>query len=396
MIDIAARQFGYDRIDLRRRNLIPPKAQPYANPLGMTYDCGDYAKVMDRALALSDWKGFDKRKRESKTQQEAARHRACQLSRDHQRRAARMVEGRREAGGPRRSRRSARCRAARATRRASRNASANGSASMSTAIKLIQGDTDIVPVGGGSHSARSMRMGGVVMGKASEAVIQKATKIAGHVLETDPADVAFAEGRFTVKGTDRSIGLFEVARAARERNDLPEDLRGPLAAECDEMIRGAGFPFGCAVCEVEIDPDTGHVEIVRYTAIDDVGRAINPLILHGQTHGGIVQGVGQALWEHSHYDPRERAVAGRLDDGLRHAARPHAAVVRHRAERDAGAGQSARRARRRRRRHHAGARRGGQRRGRCAIGLRRDAYRDAGDGGEGLARDPETRKAKAA
>ena len=106
-------------------------------------------------------------------------------------------------------------------------------------IKLIQGDTDIVPVGGGSHSARSMRMGGVVMGKASEAVIQKATKIAGHVLETDPADVAFAEGRFTVKGTDRSIGLFEVARAARERNDLPEDLRGPLAADCDEFIRDA-------------------------------------------------------------------------------------------------------------------------------------------------------------
>ena len=153
-----------------------------------------------------------------------------------------MVEGRRAAGGPRRGHRSARCRAARATRRASRNASANGSASMWTAIKLIQGDTDIVPVGGGSHSARSMRMGGVVMGKASEAVIQKATKIAGHVLETDPADVAFAEGRFTVKGTDRSIGLFEVARAARERNDLPDDLRGPLAAECDEFIRGARLP----------------------------------------------------------------------------------------------------------------------------------------------------------
>jgi carbon-monoxide dehydrogenase large subunit len=135
-------------------------------------------------------------------------------------------------------------------------------------------------------------------------VIQKATKIAGHVLETDLADVAFSEGRFTVKGTDRSLGLFEVARAARERNDLPEDLHGPLAADCEEFIRMAAFPFGCAVCEVEIDPDTGHVEIARYTAIDDVGRAINPLILHGQTHGGIAQGVGQALWEHSHYDPR--------------------------------------------------------------------------------------------
>jgi carbon-monoxide dehydrogenase large subunit len=147
-----------------------------------------------------------------------------------------------------------------------------------------------------------MRMGGVVMGKASQAVIEKATRIAGHVLETDAADVAFAEGRFTVKGTDRSIGLFEVAKAARERGGLPEDLRGPLAADCDDLILIAAFPFGSHVCEVEIDPDTGKVEIVRYTAIDDVGRAVNPLILHGQTHGGIAQGVGQGMWEHSCYD----------------------------------------------------------------------------------------------
>jgi len=172
-----------------------------------------------------------------------------------------------------------------------------------------------VPIGGGSHSARSMRMGGVVMGKASQAVIDKATKIAGHVLETDAADVDFAEGRFTVRGTDRSLSIFEVAAAARDRGDLPADLQGPLAAECDEFIRGAGFPFGCAVCEVEIDPDTGHVEIARYTAIDDVGRAINPLILHGQTHGGIAQGVGQALWEHSHYDPQSgQLLAGSMMD----------------------------------------------------------------------------------
>jgi aerobic carbon-monoxide dehydrogenase large subunit len=93
-----------------------------------------------------------------------------------------------------------------------------------------------------------------------------------------------------------------VARVASERNDLPPDLQGPLAAECDDMIRIAGFPFGCAVCEVEIDPDTGKTEIVRYTSVDDVGRAINPLILHGQAHGAIAQGVGQAMWEHSHYD----------------------------------------------------------------------------------------------
>ena len=305
----------------------------------MTYDCGDYGKIMDRALALSDWKGFNKRQARIEEEQEAARHRARELSGDHQRRRRANVSKVDGAAG-------------RAVSRSTIGTLSSGQGHETSfaqcvgewlgvdvdAIRLIQGDTDIVPIGGGSHSARSMRMGGVVMGKASEAVIRKATKIAGHVLETDPADVAFAEGRFTVKGTDRSIGLFEVARAARERNDLPEDLRGPLAADCEEFIRSAGFPFGCAVCEVEIDPDTGHVEIARYTAIDDVGRAINPLILHGQTHGGIAQGVGQALWEHSHYDPQSGQLLSAVDDGLRHAARPHAAVVRHRTERDAGAG----------------------------------------------------------
>ena len=314
IIDVAARQFGYDRIDLRRRNLIAPKDQPYANPLGMTYDSGDYGKVMDRTLALADWKGFNKRKRDSKRN---GKLRGIGL--------ANYLEI--TSGAPREWAKVDVQPEGRVDVSIGTLSSGQGHETSFAQcvgewlgidvdrIKLIQGDTDIVPVGGGSHSARSMRMGGIVMGKASEAVIDKATKIAGHVLETDPADVAFAEGRFTVKGTDRSVSLFEVARAARERNDLPDDLRGPLAAESDEMIRGAGFPFGCAVCEVEIDPDTGKTEIVRYTAIDDVGRAVNPLILHGQSHGGIVQGVGQAMWEHSHYDPDSgQLLAGSMMD----------------------------------------------------------------------------------
>jgi carbon-monoxide dehydrogenase large subunit len=314
LVDLAARQLGHDRIALRRRNLVPPAAQPYANPLGMTYDSGDYRRVMDRALALADWKGFGGRRRDSRRQ---GRLRGIGL--------ANYIEA--TSGAPREYARvtvqpEGRIDVAVGTLSSGQGHETSFAQCVAQwlgvdfeRIKLIQGDTDIVPVGGGSHSARSMRMGGIVMGKASEAVIQKATRIAGHVLETDPVDVAFAEGRFTVKGTDRSISLFEAARAARERNDLPEDLRGPLAAESDEFIRGAGFPFGCAVCEVEIDPDTGHVEIVRYTAIDDVGRAINPLILHGQTHGGIVQGVGQALWEHSHYDAESgQLLAGSMMD----------------------------------------------------------------------------------
>jgi carbon-monoxide dehydrogenase large subunit len=127
--------------------------------------------------------------------------------------------------------------------------------------------------------------------------------------------MTFAEGAFTVRGTDRSIGLFELARAAVEHNSLPEDLRGPLTADCDDTIPVPGFPFGAHVCEVEIDPDTGKTDIVRYTAVDDVGRAINPLILHGQTHGGIVQGVGQALWEHARYDSATgQLLSGSLQD----------------------------------------------------------------------------------
>jgi carbon-monoxide dehydrogenase large subunit len=314
LIDIAARQFGYDRISLRRRNLIPSSQQPYANPLGMTYDNGDYRKAMDRALALADWKGFSKRKRESRRN---GRLRGIGL--------ANYIEA--TSGAPREYSKVDVQPEGRIDVTVGTLSSGQGHetsfaqcvaewlGSPVESIRLIQGDTDIVPVGGGTHSDRSMRMAGVVMGKASQAVIDKAAKIAGHALEADPADIAFAEGVFTVKGTDRSIGLFEVARAARERNDLPDELRGPLAAECDDFIRMAGFPFGSHVCEVEIDPETGFVEIVRHTAVDDVGRAVNPLILHGQTHGAIVQGVGQALWEHSAYDPTSgQLLAGSMLD----------------------------------------------------------------------------------
>ena len=314
LIDLAARQFGYDRINLRCRNLVPSSAQPYANPLGMTYDSGDYRKIMDRALDLVDWKGFLKRRREAK--------------RDGKLRGigfAGYIEA--TSGAPREY--------------AKIDVQPDGHVDVTVGtlssgqghetsfaqcvgewlgvaldrVRLIQGDTDIVPVGGGSHSGRSMRMAGVVMGKASELLIAKAKRIAAHMLETDVADMRFAEGVFTVAGTDRSIGLFELARAARERNSLPEDLRGPLTADCDDMIRVPGFPFGAHVCEVEVDPDTGKTDIVRYAAVDDVGRAINPLILHGQTHGGIVQGVGQALWEHAYYDPIiGQLLAGSLQD----------------------------------------------------------------------------------
>jgi carbon-monoxide dehydrogenase large subunit len=151
---------------------------------------------------------------------------------------------------------------------------------------------------------------------ASRLVIDRALRIASHLLEVSPADLEFSAGRVVVKGTDRALGLFEVARAAIEHADagsgagasLPEDLRGPLGAASDETVPEASFPYGCHVCEVEVDVETGVVEIVRYTAVDDVGRAVNPMIVHGQIHGGIVQGAGQAMGEQCVYNPHSGQV----------------------------------------------------------------------------------------
>jgi carbon-monoxide dehydrogenase large subunit len=167
---------------------------------------------------------------------------------------------------------------------------------------LITGDTDVASVGGGSHSGRSMRLGAVVMAKASDQIVERGRHLAAWLLEAAEPDIECSGRRFAVKGTDRAVDLFEVA-AAGLRADVPEALRGPLAGAGDETMSVPSFPYGCAVCEVEVDPETGVVEIVRYTTVDDVGRAVNPLILHGQTHGGIAAGVGQALWELCPYDP---------------------------------------------------------------------------------------------
>jgi carbon-monoxide dehydrogenase large subunit len=165
-------------------------------------------------------------------------------------------------------------------------------------VRLVTGDTDRNKFAAGSHSGRSIRLASVTMHAASRQIIEKGLQIAAHLLETAEADINFADGRFTVTGTDRAVDLFAVAAAAERDTRLPEALRGPLKGKGDVVSRISSFPHGWHVAEVEIDPDTGKVELVRYTAIDDVGRAVNPMIIHGQTHGGIAQGMGQALMEH--------------------------------------------------------------------------------------------------
>ncbi|HEV8440048.1 MAG TPA: molybdopterin cofactor-binding domain-containing protein [Methylomirabilota bacterium] len=301
LIDLAARRHGFDRLGLRRRNLVPPSAMPYRNPFGMVYDSGEYAAAQDRAVTLADWAGFEKRRVEARGR---GRYRGIGL--------ANYIEV--ATGWPRE-------RAEVTVRPEGRIEVAIGTLSAGQGhettfaqliaewfdveldqVRLITGDTDRAPVGGGSHSGRSMRLGGVVMAKAADAIVATGTRIAAWLLEAAPADIEFSRRRFSVKGTDRALDLFEVAAAALRR-DVPEGLGGPLAAVSDETVSVPSFPYGSHVCEVEVDPETGVVDIVGYIAVDDVGRAINPMIVHGQSHGGIAQGVGQALWERCHYDP---------------------------------------------------------------------------------------------
>jgi len=300
LIDLAARRHGFDRVELRRRNLVPPAAMPYANPFGIVYDSGDYPATQERALRLSDWAGFEARRREAGRR---GRYRGIGL--------ANYIEI--ATGAPReRAHVTARpdgwidvvlgtLSAGQGHETAFAQLAAEWLGVEPDRVRLITGDTDLVAAGGGSHSGRSMRLGGVVLAKASDRLVEKGARIAAWLLEAAVEDLEFSRRRFVVRGTDRSVDLFEVVAAAG-RADAPAALRGPLDGECDETVSTPSFPYGSAVCEVEVDAETGGVEIVRYTSVDDVGRAINPMIVHGQTHGGIAQGVGQALWEHCDYD----------------------------------------------------------------------------------------------
>jgi carbon-monoxide dehydrogenase large subunit len=300
LIDLAAAAHGFDPVEFRRRNLIGSEA-PYTNPFGLTYDRGEYRQAMDCALTLGDWDGFAQRRRAAAC---SGKRRGIAV--------ANYVEF--TTGAPREWTKVTVAPEGRVDVAIGTLSSGQGHqtsfAQLVTdwlgvpfdCVHLIQGDTDLVPVGGGSHSGRSMRLAGIVIGKASEALIAKGKRIAAHVLEAAEHDIEFSGGNFIVQGTDRSIGVFEVAREAMRRKDLDADLAGPLAAESDETVGVGGFPYGSHVCEVEIDLDLGTVEIVGYAAVDDVGRAVNPRILHGQSHGGIAQGIGQALLESCVYD----------------------------------------------------------------------------------------------
>ena len=300
LLDIAAGRMGIDHIDLRRRNLIAADAFPYVNPTGLTYDCGEFETNMDTVIRLSNVEGFAGRKAES---QSRGRLRGLGV--------ANFIET--PVGAPiERAEIEVRADETVVLDIGTQSQGQGHETSFAQvisewlgvpfeAVEMHTGDTDRLAVGGGTHSDRSIRMGGKVMVDASDQIIAKGKTIASHLLEAAETDVEFVAGRFTVAGTDRSIGIFEVARAAQNGN-VPDDLAGPLAGEGQYVGRLPAYPNGSAVCEVEIDTATGVVEIKRYTVVDDVGRVINPMIVHGQTHGGIAQGVGQVLMENCVYE----------------------------------------------------------------------------------------------
>jgi carbon-monoxide dehydrogenase large subunit len=271
--------------------------------LGVTYDNGDYAGVMEKAMALADWDGFARRR--------AASH---AFGRCRGIAVANYIET--TSGAPR--------------ERAEIRIDPTGAIDVivgtqctgqghettfpelvaewfgvpPAAVAIRSGDTAFVKAGGGTHSGRSLRLASLVMHAASGEIIEKGRRIVAVLAGASLDQVRFDGGRFRIGGTNLALDIFQVARAARADDDrLPPALKGAMTAVSDEVRPGLAFPYGAAVCEVEIDPATGAVAVARYASVDDVGRALNPVILHGQAHGGIAQGVGQALLEQCVFDP---------------------------------------------------------------------------------------------
>jgi len=313
LVDTAAREMGIDQVELRRRNHIPAEAMPYKAPNGTTYDSGEFTNLLNKAVALADWDGFAERKEES--------------------RARGKLRGRgisdyleltgppgREMGGIR--------------------FEPNGAVTIITgtldygqghwspfaqvlatrlgipfqSIRLIQGDSDELIAGGGTGGSKSMIVSGNAIVGAAEKVVEAGRQIAAHVLEAAVADIEFRAGRFVIAGTDRSVGLMELAARIHAGLELPSGL--PAGLNVADIYDGppSAFPNGCHIAEVEVDPETGVVDVVKYTFVNDFGVIINPLLVDGQAHGGIVQGIGQALRECTVYDEQGQLLTGSYMD----------------------------------------------------------------------------------
>ena len=302
LIDKAARQLDMDPVELRRRNLIPRDGFPYKTALSFTYDSGDFEGCLDRALALSNWPQFPARRAEAA---DRGMLRGIGLSLSIEQAGGRaqpeMAEIRFDPGGD--------VTLAVGTvdwgmghSTSYRQIICDRLGIEPERVRIIEGDTDSLPLGYGTAGSRGMSMGGSAVLRAADKVVAKGKRIAAHCLEVAEADIDFSDGRFHIAGTDRSLSMHETGKIAHQPLKLPQDIDPGLNETGVFMPEVSNFPNGCHVCEVEIDPETGVVRVVDYTVVDDVGTVINPLLLEGQIHGGVTQGLGQVLQEQIRFD----------------------------------------------------------------------------------------------
>ena len=301
LVDAAARELGIDRAELRRRNMVTPTAMPHATPVGKTYDSGDFQKVLNAALTKMDYAGF------------ASRRNAA--AREGKRRGIGLAYYLEATGGDPTERAEIRFAAdgfvdvyvgTQSTGQGHETAyvqlTANQLGIDGEKIRIRQGDTDAIPVGGGTGGARSLYSEGQAILLTADTVIKKGREAAAEVLEAAVADIGFSEGRFSIVGTDRGVDIMTLAETQRRRAAEGQNVTTLDAAEV-APIDNHTFPNGCHMAEVEVDPDTGTVALVRYSVCDDFGKTVNPLIVRGQVSGGVAQGFGQAVREHTVYDP---------------------------------------------------------------------------------------------
>ena len=327
LADRAAEKLAIDRAEIRRRNLVPPSAMPYKTPIGPTYDCGDFPKIFARALALADYEGFEKRRVEAERR---GRLRgigmACYVessgvapSRFAGALGARV--GFYEAASIRVQPDGA-VRAMLGTHNHGQGHATTFAQILSSRlgvpidkIEVIEGDTDAVPHGTGTFGSRSIAVGGCALDRAADKIIAKGKLIAAHLLEAATSDIEFSDGEFLVTGTDRRVAFAAVAHAAYVPHNFPlETLEPGLQETAVYDPPSFAFSNGAHVCELEIDADTGRIDIVGFWAVDDIGTVINPMIVEAQIHGGLAQGLGQALLERCIYDGGGQPVCGSFMD----------------------------------------------------------------------------------
>jgi carbon-monoxide dehydrogenase large subunit len=331
LIDLAAAEMEIDRLELRRRNLIRPGEIPRKTASGSTYDSGDFPGVLKHALQIADFKGFARRRRESRKQ---GKVRGLGIGSFLEVTAPPS----KEMGGIR--------------------FEPDGTVTIITGtldygqghaapfaqvlteklgvpyerIRLLQGDSDELLAGGGTGGSKSIMHSGTAIVEAAAKVIEQGKQIASHVLEASASDIEFTHGRFVIAGTDRAIGIMELADKLRSGLNLPEGAPSTLSVSHVSDGPGAStYPNGCHICEVELDPDTGVIEVVKYASVNDFGTVVNPLIVEGQLHGGVIQGIGQALMEMTAYDSEGQFLTGSfMDYALPRASdSPEVTVVNH-------------------------------------------------------------------